>query len=193
MTTLRQVVEDIADALAAIDASRVPFKAYHPGVGPYGEPQLLGAVVKHLNAHARYGGRIKTKRTPDVLIKDDWALECKLARPFGDDGRPAENWSVNLLHPYPGNTSSLGYCIKLRAWTGSERRAVIVVGYEHTPPQTDLEPLLRGFEILADQVIHVELGARHEVVRRGLVHPIHQQLRVCAWEVHTAATGASNG
>lgn len=181
--TLDEVVRDIADALVAIDSSRVPFKTYQPGVGPYGEPQLLGAVVKYLGASAPYQGRIAVRRTPDVLIKDAWAIECKLARPFGDDGRPAENWSINLLHPYPGNTSSLGDCLKLRSFVGPERRAVLAVGYEHTPPQTDLETLFRAFEILAEQIVQVHIGPRVEAGRRDLVHPVHQQLRVCAWEI----------
>src|SRR5207302_10748286 len=34
-------------------------------------------------------------------------------RPFGDNGSLAENWSVNLLHLYEGNTSLLGDCLKI--------------------------------------------------------------------------------
>ena len=70
------------------------------------------------------------------------AIEVKLARPFGDDGKEAENWSVNLLHPYAGNTSLIGDCLKLERFDGSERSAAVVVGYEHTPPQISLAPLL---------------------------------------------------
>ncbi len=69
------VVTDIADALVAIDSSREPFKEFHPGVGPYGEPQLLGRVAKHLNTLARYEGNVRTRRTPDLLIPGCWALE----------------------------------------------------------------------------------------------------------------------
>src|SRR5580765_9035182 len=97
---LDQVVEDIADALVAIDGCGVAFRHFRLGVGPYGEPQLLKAVARHLDSQPRYAGQVKTKRTPDLLIRGKWALEFKLARPFGDNGRPAENWSVNLLHPY---------------------------------------------------------------------------------------------
>src|SRR6058998_405930 len=38
--------------------------------------------------------------------------------PFGDNGKEAENWSVNLLHPYEGNVSTIGDCCKLARWTG---------------------------------------------------------------------------
>ena len=180
---LSQVVTDVADAVVGIDTSRIPFKDFQPGVGPYGEPQLLRAVVDRLGRLDRYAGRIATRRTPDVLITGLWALEFKLARPFGDNGKQAENWSVNLLHPYAGNVSVIGDCLKLEGWSGPERRAAVVIGYEHTPPQIDLSPLLAAFEAVATTVIGLNISSRVEVDRAGLIHPIHQQLRVASWEV----------
>jgi hypothetical protein len=108
---LEQLIADVAAALVGIDRCGVPFKQFQRGVGPYGEPQLLVAVAQHLNTLSKYNGSVKTKRTPDLLIPDQWALEFKLARPFGDNGREAENWSVNLLHPYEGNVSLIGDCL----------------------------------------------------------------------------------
>src|SRR5208283_4304088 len=99
---LQQVSIDITNALVEIDASRVPFRSFQPGVGPYGEPQLLKLISVYLNRIPRYRERVVTKRTPDLLIPMEWAIEFKIARPFGDNGNEAENWSVNLLHPYPG-------------------------------------------------------------------------------------------
>lgn len=125
---LEQVITDVAAGLAAIDRCGVRFKTFQPGVGPYGEPQLLGGVAQYLNTLPAYSGSVRTKRTPDLLIPQCWALEFKLARPFGDNGKEAENWSVNLLHPYPGNVSLIGDCLKLRGLGGIERKAVVVVG-----------------------------------------------------------------
>ena len=124
-----------------------------------------------------------TRRTPDLLITGAWALEFKLARPFGDNGKQAEDWSVNLLHPYAGNVSLLGDGLKLEAWPGQERRAAVVIGYEHTPPQIELEPLFAAFEVIARNVLGLTLGHRVEASRVGLIHPVHQQLKVVAWEV----------
>ena len=180
---LNRVVTDIADALVAIDSARKPFKHFGCGVGPYGEPQLLGLIAAHLNTISEYGGKVRTKRTPDLLIEGHWAVECKLARPFGDNGKPAESWSVNLLHPYPGNVSLIGDCLKLRALELRERKAALVVGYEHTPPQISLAPLLSAFELISTTVLNIALGERTEVSRTGLVHSVHQQLVVSAWEV----------
>ena len=180
---LEHVVGDVAAALVAVDGCGVPFKEVQPGVGPYGEPQLLGAVAKHLNALPAYGGAAQTKRTPDLLIPGRWALEFKVARPFGDNGNEAEDWSVNLLHPYAGNVSLVGDCLKLQKLDGTERKAAVVVGYEHTPPRICLAPLLEAFELVATKVAGIRLGSRIQVARSGLCHPVHQQLLVAAWEV----------
>src|SRR5262249_56022284 len=82
----------------------------------------------------------KTKRLPDVLIPGSWALELKIIRPFGDNGMPAEHWSENILHPYPGNTSSLGDCLKLIGAGFPERKGVVIFGYHHSPPQISFDP-----------------------------------------------------
>jgi hypothetical protein len=90
---------------------------------------------------------------------------------------------VNLLHPYPGNVSAIGDCHKLLALPGDERKAVVVLGYEHTPPRIALEPLFRAFETIVTSVMKLPTSSRVQVVRTGLRHAIHQQLTVAAWEV----------
>ncbi|HXJ33683.1 MAG TPA: hypothetical protein VMS22_06535 [Candidatus Eisenbacteria bacterium] len=182
---LARVVDDVVEGLVALDGCGIGFKQFRPGVGPYGEPQLVGAVAKHLNGLPAYGGSARTKRTPDLLIPGQWALEFKIARPFGDNGKEAENWSVNLLHPYPGNVSVIGDCLKLQTLNGNERKAVVVVAYEHTPPEISLAPLLDAFEIVATRIAGIRLGPRVQRMHSGLCHPVHQQLTVAAWEVLT--------
>jgi len=180
---LESVVTDIADGLVKIDSARTAFKQFLPGVGPFGEPQLLRLVAEHLNSLTPYAGTVKIRRTPDLLIPGHWALECKLARPFGDNGKPAENWSVNLLHPYAGNVSMVGDCLKLRLFQCNEHKAVVVIGYEHTPPKISLDFSLCAFEMIATMVLDIHLGRRVQTNRAGLIHPVHQQLVVAAWEV----------
>ena len=120
MIDLKQIANDVANALVEVDESCVPFRSFAPGVGPYGQPQLLKLIRDYLRKHTNYGFSAITKRTPDLLIPNQWALEFKIARPFGDNGAEAENWTVNLLHPYPGNTSSIGDCLKLLDFKGLE-------------------------------------------------------------------------
>jgi hypothetical protein len=182
-TELSQFVSDVSNCLHEIDTSGTRFKEFQPGVGPYGEPQLVKLIAERLNQNFGYGGRAVTRRSPDLLIRGDWAVEVKIARPFGDNGKQAENWSVNLLHPYPGNVSTIGDCYKLLEYPGPERRAVLVIGFEHNPPEIDLSPLLRAFEAVAREVCRIHLSERSEVRRSELVHPVHRVLRVAAWEV----------
>jgi hypothetical protein len=180
--TPEEVVSETADAIVCVDASRVPFRNFQPGVGPYGEPQLVKLIAERLNRIPICAGRVLTKRTPDLLIKDEWALEFKIVRPYGDNGREAENWSVNLLHPYQGNVSTIADCWKLEKLQCSERKGVIVIGYEHDPPRVDLMPLIECFEVIAKHVARIN-PARVEACRAGLIHTVHQTTRILAWEV----------
>ena len=180
---LQEVVRDIAEALVHIDRSREPFRTFQPGVGPYGEPQLVRRIADYFNDLPNYGGAVRTKRTPDLLIPREWAIEFKITRPYGDNGREAENWSVNLLHPYRGNVSTVGDCHKLANLPGPERKAVVVIGYEHVPPKVDLTILVESFEAIAKHVARIELTPRVETRRQNLIHPVHQSVRVFAWEV----------
>jgi hypothetical protein len=180
---LTKLVSDVSNCLFEIDASGARFKEFQQGVGPFGEPQLVKLIAEKLNQKQEYGGRAVTKRSPDLLIRGDWAVEVKIARPFGDNGKEAENWSVNLLHPFPGNVSTIGDCYKLLSYAGQERRAVLVIGFEHDPAMIGLSPLLDAFEVTAQKVCGINLSERSEVRRIGLIHPIHQVFRVVAWEV----------
>lgn len=181
--TLDELVTEIADGLVHIDTTKVPFRNFQPGAGPYGEPQLLKLIAAHLNALPEFRQSVRTKRTPDLLIPNQWAVEFKITRPFGDNGREAENWSVNLLHPYPGNASTIGDCYKLVDLPCAERKAIVVIGYEHMPPKINLTPLIASFELIAKHVAGIELSSRVEARREELVHPVHQAVRILGWEV----------
>jgi hypothetical protein len=184
---LEEVVTDIADAVVSIDASRVPHRMFQPGVGPYGEPQLVKLIAAFLNGRPEYHGKVCTRRTPDLLIPNEWALEFKIARPFGDNGKEAENWSVNLLHPYAGNVSSIGDCYKLLALEGKERKGIVVIGYEHVPCRIELAPLIESFEVISKHVARINLSSRVECRRERLVHPVHQCVTLFGWEVLSRA------
>lgn len=188
---LRSLIHDVAESLAQIDAAGEAFKNFKPGVGPFSEPKLVTLIAQSLNALPRYAGLVTTQRTPDMLIRGKWAVEFKVARPFGDNGREAENWSVNLLHPYAGNQSALADCLKLLASGVTERKAAIVVGFEHTPPVISLEPLLSSFELLARHLFGISLSPRVQILRNALMHPVHQQALIAGWEVLGRGPGAS--
>jgi hypothetical protein len=124
-----------------------------------------------------------SRRQCDLVIPGEWAVEFKLLRPFGDNGAEAEHWSENVLHPYPGNISSVGDSIKLMESNFTERKAVIIFGYEHSPPQIDIITAVRSFEMIAKQVVGIELGERQSAMFGSLIHPVHQQGKVFGWQV----------
>lgn len=189
---LHRIVNDFAGAFKAVDQmkpqGRSRTRVYQPGIGPLAEAEAIRLAVDYLKERgdaiyldagpAPYPG---SRQLCDLVIPGHWAIEFKLIRPYGDNGREAEHWSENILHPYPGNTSALGDCLKLLESRFVERKAVIVLGYEHTPPQLPLEPAVRAFEAIATQVLSLPLGDRQSAKFIDLVHPHHQQGTVYAW------------
>ena len=186
---MQNLVDDIADALRQIDQSGLPFKSFRPGVGPYGEPQLIRLIATHLvsiNEDSYRGAR--TCRAPDLLIPGRWALEFKIVRPFGDNGIEAEHWSQNLLHPYRGNVSAISDAIKLLEHRVVEQRAIVAICYEHDPPKIDLEILLSAFELISKQLMHIPLSRRYSAPVVACIHPIHQRAKVHGWMLGTEIT-----
>ena len=175
------LVGQIADLLGKYDRERPIHKTFQPGIGPFGEPQLVKKLAEFLTEE---GVPSRTRREPDLDVNGGtWGIECKIVRPFGDNDRRAENWSVNLLHPYCGNESLIGDGLKLQRLEGYNRKGLLAFGFEHDPARVSLDPLVDSFELVATRVCGVPLGRRIEEVRRGLVHPVHQILRCFGWEV----------
>jgi len=88
-----------------------------------------------------------------------------------------------VLHPYPGNVGSIGDSIKLIESGFPERKAILVFGYEHSPPLIDTTVAIESFEAISNQVVGIELGARQSAAFGPLIHPVHQQGKVFGWQV----------
>ena len=175
-----EIVYAIAEILKEFDNEMPVHKSFQPGIGPFGEPQIVSIIAQRLS---NKGVSAQTKRTPDLEIQNQWAIEFKIVRPFGDNGKEAENWSVNMLHPYSGNTSLIGDAIKLNQLNTYPNKCLFVIGYEHFPAKISLDPLLTSFELITNNVIKIKLGERIEQKREVLVHPEHQVLRCVSWQI----------
>jgi hypothetical protein len=175
-----QLVSLIADLLFQLDASKPVHKKFQPGIGPFGEPQLIKILAERLTD---LGFSATTQRTPDLRIDADCAIEFKIVRPYGDNGNEAEDWSVNVLHPYPGNVSLIGDAIKLGELQGYSMKGLFVIGFEHSPAKISLDPLLDSFEAICRAVMSIRLEERIEEKRGPLVHPEHQILRCVGWQL----------
>ncbi len=174
------IVCTIADILKGFDDEKPQHKDFRPGIGPFGEPQIVSIISTRLNSR---GISAQTKRTPDLAIQQDWAIEFKIVRPFGDNGKEAENWTVNLLHPYPGNVSLIGDALKLIQLPNYHHKGLFIIGYEHDPAKISLDPIIASYELIARKVMNIKLSERIEEKRKGLVHPEHQVVRCIGWEI----------
>jgi hypothetical protein len=195
--SLGDIVSDFADAFKAVDETRPQgasrTRTYKSGIGPLTEADAVNRALQHLKEGTRssYYRDASPKRYPnsrqqcDLVIPDEWAIEFKLLRPFGDNGAEAEHWSENVLHPYPGNVSSIGDSIKLIESGLIERKAILVFGYEHSPPLIDITTAIVSFEIIAKQVVGIELSERQSAAFGPLIHPVHQQGKVFGWQILT--------
>ena len=184
MLQFEEIVCRIANILKELDSTG-PRQLYRdgeyfkPGIGPFRETALVIHIAEQLSDQ---GIRARTRRTPaDLDIQGEWALEFKIVRPYGDNGKPAENWSRRLLHPYEGNASLIGDALKLMKLESYPQKGLIALAFEHDPPKVDLEPLLESFELVSTKILKIPLSKRVEERRPRLVHPVHQVVRCLAW------------
>ena len=193
-------------ALGHIDKTREAWRTkkrqYKPGVGPFSEPQLVKRIMKYLNSLPEYKGGVHKPKGhhPDLRIPNEWAIEFKIVRTYGDNDKEyaAGQWGKDLIHPYPGNDSVIGDCYSLLAPPSDdgksldERKAVIAITYGHADPKDDkdLTPLLKSFDEIIKNVVFFSLSPRIEVPG-VLDHPCYQRFRLFAWEVLGRAKAAA--
>jgi hypothetical protein len=114
----------------------------------------------------------------------EWAVEVKMARFMGDNGKPDPSALKDLLSPWEADRSALTDCVKLAASGFECSKAILIYGFDAA--DRPLDPAIDAFEMLARA--RVELGPRHQAEMPSLVHPVHASGRVFGWEVaaHTS-------
>jgi hypothetical protein len=108
-----------------------------------------------------------------------WAIEVKMARFRGDNGKPDDTSLKDLLSPYEADRSALTDTVKLARAGFGGRTAVLIYGFDY--PDRPLDPAIAAFETLARE--RVALGERIAAALPRLVHPVHANGRVFGWEV----------
>jgi hypothetical protein len=121
----------------------------------------------------------------DFWIGDplQWAIEVKMARFKGDNGRPDDTAIKDLLSPYPSDRSALADCTKLARSGFACSKAMLIYGFDSD--DRPLEPVIVAFETLARA--RATLGSRCEAPLGSLVHPVFSRGRVFAWELISRA------
>jgi hypothetical protein len=193
---LAELVEAFAQGMSDADAafpvwvSQRSGRAYQPGIGPHAENAAVALALEHMRqrpdlAEVPMGQFLPYPAAPrqkcDLWVGEplQWAVEIKMARFRGDNGKPDDTALKDLLSPYDSDRSALGDARKLALSSFACRKAVLIYGFEY--PDRELEPAIAAFETLASQ--KVALGHRHMVAMRPLVHPVHAHGVVYAWEV----------
>jgi hypothetical protein len=109
----------------------------------------------------------------------DWAIEIKMLRLMGDNGKANDNILMHILSPYPAQRSALTDCEKLVDIQIAIHKAILIYGYDY--PGWPMDPVIEAFETLA--LKKVMLSQRFEDGFEDLVHPVHQRGRVFGWEL----------
>ena len=200
---LEQLVSDIGAAIRRIDSRRPQASnartgaAYQPGIGPHPETQAVALIVAELSSinPERYARQLYTDIPYQGLSRQkcdlccgtpgnfDWAVEIKMLRLMGDNGKPNDNMLMHILSPYPADRSALTDCSKLLTAGLGRRKAVVIYGFDY--PDLPMDPAIEAFELLARA--RVQLGPRASAAYADLVHPVHQAGRVFGWEIRRLA------
>jgi hypothetical protein len=202
MTDLRVIVSDFAAGLKLADSRRPQAvnarsgQPYSPGIGPHSEAQTIKLVVDELlRAEAvHYAGQISIEVPYPVTPRSkcdlclgqspdwEWAVEVKMLRLMGDNGKPNDNILMHLLSPYPQHRSALTDCTKLVGSGLRGRKAILIYGYDY-----DQWPMITAVEAFEDLArTRVRLSQRFSATVEGLIHPVHLRAGVFAWEVAKA-------
>src|SRR5688572_16256342 len=101
MINLRDIVEQFAKAMAAADSRRPVAvsprsgRVYQPGIGPHPEDRAVDLVMVELATMGSWESKLRicypgSKQSCDWLLGDpvEWAIEIKMSRPNGDNGKP---------------------------------------------------------------------------------------------------------
>ena len=192
--SLREIIQHFAGALKEVDERRPVEGSYDPGIGPHPEEEAVSLALQELGesfpgryAEASPHPYPSSGRECDIVIPGHWAIEVKLARPYRDNGDVSPYWVKKVLSPYPddypGSRSAVGDCLKLAGSDFEERKALMVIGYEHDPPKIEVGTAVEALELITEEVQGVRLGPRQESSAEDLVHDVFERSTVYGWEV----------
>ena len=190
---LQEIVEEFAAAMTTADSRRPTAvsprsgRVYRPGIGPDPEDRAVDLAMAELGtARPQWNWQLRacypgSKQTCDWLIGQppEWAVEIKMARPNGDNGKPDDTAIKDILSPYASDRSAVTDCVKLAESALDCRRAILIYGFDDA--RRPLEQMIAAFEMLAGA--RVRLGPRCQATLGEMVHPVHRTGRVCAWEI----------
>jgi hypothetical protein len=176
----------VADGASPVAPPSRTGRTYQPGIGPHTEhdsvtlalaawPQALPAFTRELP----YPASPRTRCDLVFTEASGWAIELKMLRLMGDNGKLNDNMLMHILSPYPAHRSALTDIDKLLSSGFAQRKAVVVFGYDY--PGWSMDPAIDAFRLLAGR--RAQLTECEPASYDELVHPVHQEGRVFGWEL----------
>jgi hypothetical protein len=163
---LATLVADFACGIALADRRRPQARKsrtgaiFQPGIGPHSEAETVRLVMAELRTLSpdRYGAYTLGVPYPEAPRQQcdlclgtgpewAWAIEVKMLRFLGDNGKLNDNILMHILSPYAEHRSALTDCDKLRSSGPHGRRAILIYGFDYD--DWPLDPPIQAFEILA--------------------------------------------
>lgn len=185
---LADFVCDFARGLKSADAKCPQWGTYQAGIGPHPETAAVALVMQELLdkypsfvTQVRYPGesRMACNIGLDATEPLGWAIEVKMLRLLGDNGKPNDNMLMHVLSPYASDRSAITDCEKLVGSGFQCRKAILIYCFDH--PSKPSVTAVRAFEALAS--LSVRLSERCHADFGGLIHPVQESGAVFAWEI----------
>ena len=192
---LKRFVQDFARAMKAADGLRPQARSarsgrlYQPGIGPFAEDRAVDLTLEQLRTlaprdYGHLGSRVLcpgSRQRCDIVIGEPaaWAVEVKMARFSGDNGKPDDTAVKDVISPFECDRSAITDCAKLVKSRLAPNSAVLLYGFDDKARPLDV--IIHAFEALAQT--RVTLGPRHCAALSELVHPVFSSGQVVAWAV----------
>ena len=193
---LQEIIDDLAYALKEKDKIAPVEKKYKPGIGPHGEDRQIQLALDFLKTSPSkkdiYETVNKQKypddlKTCDIVIPNEYAIEVKLLRPLGDNGKEnGTNWLSKILYPFESNTSAIGDVLKLKNSKFEIKKAIILLSYRPEDDeivQDKILTTLQCFEKITKDVLNINIGMMVKSTFKNLIHPVHNLGEIFGWEI----------
>lgn len=113
----------VADGLALRAANARSGKLFQPGIGPHTEPETIrlalansgDPILQSAFREVAYPAIPQNKFDVVIPAPNAWAIEVKMLRPMGDNGKLNDNALMHILSPYSAHRSAVTDCPKLLA------------------------------------------------------------------------------
>ena len=116
-------------------------RMYQPGIGPHGEREAVELTVQRMRTqHQHLYNELQTQVTyPGSQQKCDilwttnltsWAIEVKMIRFRGDNGKLADLSVQDILSPYEADHSAVADCLRLSTAAFRDHKAVLLYAFD---------------------------------------------------------------